>query len=358
MSITVAVDAMGGDVGLKVTIPAALHFLRDYPDVELILVGDETAMRQTLGEQQATNSRLRLRHASEVVGMDESPQAALKGKKDSSMRVALDLVKEGVAQAAVSAGNTGALMAIARFVLKMLPGIERPAIAKLLPNRSGTATCALDLGANIDSNADRLVQFGIMGVELVSAIRGIANPTVGLLNVGTEDIKGSESVREAAVMMKESGLNYRGYVEGNDIYLGTVDVVVTDGFTGNVALKTSEGLAHMIGAYLKEEFSRGWWSRLAALIALPVLKRFRDRADARRYNGASLLGLRGSVVKSHGGTDETGFYFALVQAYTEAQNDVIGHITERVTHQLKFMQQPTSGQDSTPADTVTNQDQS
>ena len=348
---------MGGDVGLKVTIPAAQHFLRDYPDVELILVGDETAMRQMLGDQQS-NPRIHLRHASEVVGMDESPQAALKGKKDSSMRVALDLVKDGVAQAAVSAGNTGALMATARFVLKMLPGIERPAIAKLLPNRIGTATCALDLGASIDSDADRLVQFGIMGVELVSAIRGIANPTVGLLNVGTEDIKGSESVREAAAKMKDSGLNYHGYVEGNDIYLGTVDVVVTDGFTGNVALKTSEGLARMFGTYLKEEFSRDLWSRLAAMIAMPVLKRFRDRADARRYNGASLLGLRGSVVKSHGGTDETGFYFALIQAYKEAQNDVIGHITERVAHQLKTMQQSAADQASLLSGITPDQDQS
>lgn len=358
MTITVAVDAMGGDVGLKVTVPAALHFLRDYPDVELILVGDETAMKEALSGQ-VSNPRLHLRHASEVVGMDESPQAALKGKKNSSMRIALDLVKEQAAQAAVSAGNTGALMATARFVLKMLPGIERPAIAKLLPNKHGTVTCALDLGANIDSNAERLVQFGIMGVELISAIRGIENPTVGLLNVGTEDIKGSESVREAAMMMKESGLNYRGYVEGNDIYLGTVDVIVTDGFTGNVALKTSEGLARMIGIYLKEEYSRGLWSRLAALISLPVLKRFRDRADARRYNGASLLGLRGSVVKSHGGTDATGFYFALVQAYKEAQNDVIGHITERIEQQLKIIQQPASAEvstKSTPAST--HQDQS
>ena len=357
MTITIAVDAMGGDVGLKVTVPAALHFLRDYPNVELILVGDEAAMRQALGEHSSPDPRLHLQHADEVISMDESPQAALKGKKNSSMRITLNLVKDGVAQAAVSAGNTGALMAIARFVLKTLPGIARPAIAKLLPNRHGTATCALDLGASIDSDAERLVQFGIMGVELVSAIRGIENPTVGLLNVGTEDIKGSECIREAAEMMKESGLNYHGFVEGNDIYLGSVDVVVTDGFTGNVALKTSEGLARMIAIYLKEEYSRGLWSKLAAVISAPVLRRFRDRADARRYNGASLLGLRGSVVKSHGGTDETGFYFALLQAYKEAQNDVITHIAERIEQQLKTIQQPVPAQISTESPSVTAPDQ-
>ncbi|MCW3481403.1 phosphate acyltransferase PlsX [Neisseriaceae bacterium JH1-16] len=341
MTITVAVDAMGGDVGLKVTVPASIRFLQDYPHVHLILVGDEAAIREELVRARAPQDRIRVQAASEVVGMDEAPQSALKNKKDSSMRVAINLVKEGRAQAAVSAGNTGALMATARFVLKTIPGIDRPAIAKLMPNMRGLS-CVLDLGANVDSSPEQLLQFGIMGAELVSRVLGKDNPTVGLLNVGSEEIKGNETAKQAAELFKESELNFYGNVEGNDIYKGTVDVIVTDGFTGNVALKASEGLAKMVATFLREEFTRNWWTRLCALAAMPVLNRFRERVDTRRYNGASLIGLRGIVVKSHGGADVTGFRFALVQAYEEAHSNVIGHITDRVAHQIENLKRPES----------------
>lgn len=339
MTITVAVDAMGGDVGLKVTVPASIQFLQDHPDARLILVGDQTALEAELAlHGSVARDRLRLHHASQVVGMDESPQLAMKNKKDSSMRVAINLVKEGEAQAAVSAGNTGALMATARFVLKTIPGIDRPAIAKLLPTSKGTS-CMLDLGANVDCTPAQLLQFGIMGSELVSSLSGKANPTVGLLNIGSEDIKGNETVKQAAELLKDAALNFYGNVEGNDIYRGTVDVVVCDGFTGNVALKTSEGLAHMIASFLREEFTRSWWTRLCALAAMPVLNHFKKRVDARRYNGASLLGLRGIVVKSHGGTDALGFRYALEQACEEAGSNVIAHIAERVAEQLQHIKQ-------------------
>ncbi|KZE32701.1 phosphate:acyl-[acyl carrier protein] acyltransferase [Crenobacter luteus] len=339
MSITVAVDAMGGDVGLKVTVPASIQFLSQHSDVNLILVGDAVAIEAMLKASNAPLERIRVQHAAEVVGMDEAPQLALKNKKDSSMRVAINQVKDGAAQAAVSAGNTGALMATARFVLKTLPGIDRPAIAKMMPNMKGTS-CVLDLGANVDCTPEQLLQFGIMGAELVAALGLKANPSVGLLNIGSEDIKGNQTAKLAGELLKDSGLNYYGNVEGNDIYKGTVDVVVTDGFTGNVALKTSEGLAHMIAAFLREEFTRSWWTRLCALAAMPVLKRFKARTDSRRYNGASLLGLRGIVVKSHGGTDALGFRFALEQAYEEARSDVIGHIADRVARHIDNLKRP------------------
>jgi len=339
MTITVAVDAMGGDVGLKVTVPASIQFLQDHPNSSLILVGDQAAIEAELSRHQGVaRSRVRILHATQVVGMDESPQLALKNKKDSSMRVAINLVKEGEAQAAVSAGNTGALMATARFVLKTIPGIERPAIAKMMPSVKGS-TCMLDLGANVDCTPEQLLQFGIMGSELVSSITGNANPRVGLLNIGSEDIKGNDSVKRAGEILRQSELNFIGNVEGNDVYKGTVDVVVCDGFTGNVALKSAEGLAHMIAVFLRQEFTRNWWTRLCALAAMPVLKQFRKRVDPRRYNGASLLGLRGIVVKSHGGTDAVGFRFALEQACEEAGSDVIGHITDRVAHQLNNIKQ-------------------
>lgn len=340
MTITVAVDAMGGDVGLKVTVPASLRFLEEHPDARLILVGDSEAVAAELARHEsAARARIEIRHATQVVDMDEAPQLALKNKKDSSMRVAINLVKEGDAQAAVSAGNTGALMATARFVLKTIPGIDRPAIAKLLPSVQGKDTCMLDLGANVDCTPEQLLQFGIMGAELVSCIGGRASPKVGLLNIGTEDIKGNESVKRASVLLKESGLNFYGNVEGDDVYRGTVDVVVCDGFTGNVALKTSEGVAHMVVMFMRQEFSRTWWTRLCALMAMSVLKRFRNSLDPRRYNGASFLGLRGTVVKSHGGTDELGFRFALHQAWEEARSNVIGHITERVSAQVASLKQ-------------------
>ncbi|MBX9295431.1 phosphate acyltransferase PlsX [Chromobacterium piscinae] len=339
MTITVAVDAMGGDVGLKVTVPASIQFLQDHPDIHLILVGDQPALEAELAlHDGAVRERILIQHATQVVGMDEAPQLALKNKKDSSMRVAINLVKEGRAQAAVSAGNTGALMATARFVLKTIPGIDRPAIAKLLPNVKGTS-CVLDLGANVDCTPEQLLQFGIMGSELMACLQGKANPSVGLLNIGSEDIKGNDNIKKTAELLRQSELNFYGNVEGDDICKGTTDVVVCDGFTGNVALKTAEGLAHMFAVFLKEEFGRSWWTRLCALAALPVLGLFKKRIDPRRYNGASLLGLRGIVVKSHGGADVTGFRYALAQACEEAGSDVIAHIADRVAKQLDNLKQ-------------------
>lgn len=334
MDITVAIDAMGGDHGPHVTVPAALKFLSDNPEVNIILVGLQDALEVELKARRASVSpRLRIHHASEVVAMDESPALALKSKKDSSMRVATNLVKTGEAHASVSAGNTGALMAISRFVLKTLPGIERPAIAKIMPTMTGSV-CMLDLGANVDCTPEQLVQFGIMGAMLVSAVQHKPNPTVGLLNIGSEDIKGNEIVKRAGELLRKSGLNYYGNVEGNDIYLGTTDVVVSDGFTGNVALKTSEGLAKMVGVFLREEFKRNTYSKLAGIIAFPVLQSFKDRVDSRRYNGASLLGLRGVVVKSHGGADEFAFRYALGQAVEEVRNKVLHRIAEKIAEQF------------------------
>ncbi|MCG9124041.1 phosphate acyltransferase PlsX [Laribacter hongkongensis] len=338
MTLTVAVDAMGGDVGVGVTVPAAVDFLDRHPDVRLILVGQSDAIEDELTRLARPRSgRLTVHAASQVVAMDDSPQSALKNKKDSSMRVAINLVKEGQAQAAVSAGNTGALMATARFVLKTIPGIDRPAIAKLLPTMKGES-CVLDLGANVDCTPEQLLQFGIMGTTLIEGVTGRNNPTVGLLNIGSEEIKGNDTVKQAAELLRNSSLNFYGNVEGNDIYLGTVDVIVTDGFTGNVALKTSEGLAHMVGALLKQEFGRNLFTRLSALAALPVLKHFKKRLDSRRYNGASLVGLRGIVVKSHGGTDSLGFGYAIEEAVAEVRGNVTGHIQEQVSRRLAALE--------------------
>jgi len=322
VSYTVALDAMGGDHGASITVPAALSILAKHSDLHLILVGREDQLRQELARLGAKDTeRLSVHHASEVVGMDEPPAQALKKKKDSSMRVAIDLVKAGQAHAAVSAGNTGALMATARFVLKMLPGIGRPAILKLLPTIK-KETAMLDLGANIDCTPEQLRQFGIMGAALMSAAQGISNPKVGLLNIGEEDIKGNEVVKQANELLREAPINYVGYVEGDQIYSGKIDVIVCDGFVGNVALKTTEGLAKMISVYMREEFGRNLFTRLAALVALPVLKAFRRRVDPRRYNGASLVGLRGTVVKSHGGADTLAFEYAIEEAIKEAKNKV------------------------------------
>jgi len=282
----------------------------------------------------APGAGLRVQHAAEVVAMDEPPVQAMRYKKDSSMRVAVNLVKGGEAHACVSAGNTGALMAISRFVLKMLPGIDRPAIATQLPTLKGH-TYVLDLGANVNCEPEHLLQFGIMCSELVSAVEGKPRPTVGLLNIGAEDSKGNEQVKRAADLMRGSGLNFHGYVEGDDIYKGTTDIVVCDGFVGNVALKTSEGLVQMLATYLREEFGRNLLTKLAGLVALPVISAFKRRVDHRRYNGASLLGLRGIVIKSHGSADAFAFAFAVRRAVQEARSGVLMHITERmaVIHQ-------------------------
>jgi glycerol-3-phosphate acyltransferase PlsX len=333
MTITVAVDCMGGDHGPQVTVPAALDFQNRNPDVDLVLVG----LRETIDAQLAQRGAparggagLRVEHAREQIAMDEPPAAALRYKKDSSMRVAVNLVKAGRADACVSAGNTGALMAISRFVLKTLAGIDRPAIATVLPNMRGADTYVLDLGANVDCAPEHLLQFGIMGAMLVAAVEHKARPTVGLLNIGVEDIKGNEIVKRASELLRVSGLNFVGNVEGDDIYKGTTDVVVCDGFVGNVALKASEGVAQMMASALREEFTRTPWRRLAALAAWPALRSFRRRMDHRRYNGASLLGLRGIVIKSHGSADAFAFGQALARAVEEVRNNVPQHITQRM----------------------------
>ncbi len=330
MEVKVAIDCMGGDHGAHVTVPAALTVARDDREASFILVGLQDAIARELKRHGAApDTRMSIRHASQVVEMNEAPAAAMRAKKDSSMRVAVNLVEQGEAGACVSAGNTGALMAISRFVLGMLPGIDRPAIATVLPSLKGH-TYILDLGANVNCTPEHLLQFGIMCSELVSSVEGKRRPTVGLLNIGAEDIKGNDQVKGAAELMRASGLNFYGYVEGDDIYKGTTDVVVCDGFVGNVALKTSEGLAQMLATYLREEFGRNAFSRLAGLLALPVIKAFKDRVDHRRYNGASLLGLRGVVVKSHGSADAFAFGFAIRRAIEEARTGVLAHITERM----------------------------
>lgn len=321
---------MGGDHGPSVVVPAAVRVTQERNDVKLVLVGDErgiTEQLQALGA--SAHDRLAVHHASQVVGMDELPSTALRYKKDSSMRVAIDLVKAGEVDACVSAGNTGALMATAKFVLKTLPGIDRPAIISALPTMRGH-THVLDLGANVDSSADILFQFAVMGAALTSAVDNVERPTVGLLNVGAEEIKGNNEVKEAARLLGASGLNYVGFVEGNDIWKGTVDVVVCDGFVGNVALKSSEGVAGMIRHYMRMEFQRTPLTRLAGLIAMPVLKAFSRRIDPRRYNGASLVGLQGIVIKSHGSADIVSFSNAINEAVLEVQKAV----PQRISSQL------------------------
>lgn len=329
--LTIALDAMGGDHGPGVVVPAALDFLRRDRDTDLILVGREEVIRAHLNGH--ADPRLRIQPASQEVAMDEPPSKALKNKKDSSMRVAVDLVKRGEAQACVSAGNTGALMATARFVLKTLAHVDRPAIMTAVPAQTGQ-THMLDLGANVDCTAEHLFQFAVMASELVRSVHGIANPSVGLLNIGEEEIKGNDQVRQAHELLAGSSLNYVGYVEGDDVYKGGVDVVVCDGFVGNVALKTSEGVAKLIAHMLKRHFGRNLLTRLAGLVALPVLNNFRREVDPRRYNGATLVGLRGIVVKSHGGADVLAFENAIQIAKKECRADVVSRIEHEVAAHL------------------------
>ena len=330
MDVTIAIDAMGGDHGAHVTVPAAVEYLRKNPNDTIVLVGLAEAIETELRALKVSvGSHLRIQAASEVVGMDESPQAAMRNKKDSSMRVAINLVKDGEASACVSAGNTGALMATARYVLKTLPGIDRPAIASYLPTNKGQV-CMLDLGANTDCNAEHLLQFAIMGSTLVTALEHKPTPSVGLLNIGSEDIKGNEVVKQAALLLRESDLNFYGNVEGNDIFKGTTDLVVCDGFVGNVALKTTEGLAQMLGGFLREEFGRNAFTKFAALVAMPVINAFKRRVDHRRYNGASFLGLKGIVVKSHGSADDFAFLCAIERAAEEARGGMLQQISEHV----------------------------
>ncbi|MCY4452765.1 MAG: phosphate acyltransferase PlsX [Immundisolibacterales bacterium] len=326
--VTIALDAMGGDHGPSVVVPAAVSAVERIDRLEAILVGDSETIGVELANRGRTD-RVRVHHAGEQVGMDESPAQALRTKKDSSMRVALDLVACGQADACVSAGNTGALLAIARFVLKTLPGIDRPAIVSALPSRRGL-THVLDLGANVDATPEQLFQFAVMGSTLVSAIHRIREPRVGLLNVGEEEIKGHETVREAARLIARSDLNYRGFVEGDGIFSGEVDVVVCDGFAGNIALKSSEGAARMIGSMIEGEFRRTGLSRIAGVLARPVLQSVRRRIDPRNYNGAIFVGLRGTVVKSHGRADAYSFENAIREAVVEVQNNVPERIGEHL----------------------------
>jgi phosphate acyltransferase len=315
---------MGGDSGIKVTIPAALLALKEHPALDLILVGDEVAVRRALDKTDPNwdQKRLLIKHTTQVVAMDDLPSVALRSKRDSSMRVAVNLVHDGIAQACVSAGNTGALMAIARFILKMLPGVDRPAILFPIPSRDGVAH-VLDLGANVECQAEHLLQFAVMGSILVTATTKIKRPKVGLLNVGSEQIKGTDSIKRAAELISQMpDINYIGYVEGDDIYKGGVDVVVCDGFVGNVALKASEGVAKMILHFAKEEFSRNWFTKLIALISKPVLTRVFMRSDPNQYNGGSLLGLQGVVLKSHGGANAVSFASAIDKAVKEVQMNV------------------------------------
>ncbi len=327
----IAIDTMSGDNGLEAVVPAAINFLKEHDDTILTLVGDKARLEEELANlKYSQNERLLIQHASQVVLMDEAPAQALRGKKDSSMRVAINLVKSGEADAAVSAGNTGALMATGRFVLRMLPGIDRPAICTAIPASRGH-TYMLDLGANIDSTAEHLYQFAVMGSELVRAIDGIDKPKVGLLNIGSEDIKGNEQVKAAHEILQNGEFNYIGFVEGDDIFHGDVDVIVCDGFVGNVALKTSEGLAKMLSQELKASYSKSIFTKIAALVSYPVLKAFRHRFDHRRYNGASFLGLKGIVIKSHGGADSVAF----ANAIGIARKAVMEKVPERIDKHLQ-----------------------
>ena len=336
MTVSISVDAMGGDFGPKITVPASLNFLKSHPDASITLVGNESIIKKFLKKPIESFDRLSIIHTTQFVTMDESPQSALKNKKSSSMRLAINLVKEGVADAIVSAGNTGALMATGRFVLRMLPGIDRPAIASFLPNQKGTS-CMLDLGANADCTSHHLTQFAIMGSILSSVISKKKKPSVGLLNIGSESIKGNEVTKETYELLKKSHLNFYGNVEGNDIFKGTTDVVVCDGFVGNISLKTTEGLAKMFADFLGQEFKKNIGTKFLALFSLPVLRAFKKRLDPRRYNGAAFLGINGIVVKSHGSADAFSFEHALMTAYEEANSKMIAKISKQLKIDQKLI---------------------
>ena len=350
--VTLAVDCMGGDHGPSVTLPACRAFLEAHPEAHLILVGKVDALAAA-----AAWPRCTVVAASEVVEMDDPIEVALRKKKDSSLRVAVSQVKPqgdrpSLAQACVSAGNTGALMAVSRYVLKTLDGIDRPAIASVMPNERDGYTTVLDLGANVDCTAEHLLQFAVMGSALVAAVEGKDNPSVGLLNIGEEAIKGSESIKQAGELLRSAAasghLNFHGNVEGNDIFKGTTDIVVCDGFVGNVALKTAEGLASMLSNFIKQEFTRNVFTKLAAVVALPVLNHFKARVDHRRYNGAALLGLRGLVFKSHGSADAFAFQMALNRAYDAARNRLLDRVHDRILETLAEMPAPSAETQTEP----------
>ncbi len=325
---TISVDVMGGDAGASVTLPACMAFLESHPEARLVLVGTEAVL------QGFVHARARKVIATDVITMDDSLETAMRKKRDSSMRIAVEQVKSRAAQAAVSAGNTGALMAISRYVLKTLDGIERPAIAAQLPNQLGGSTTMLDLGANVDSAAEHLLQFAFLGAALDTVLKGKVKPSVGLLNIGEEVIKGNETIKAAGELLRAAhargDIHFFGNVEGDDIFKGTTDIVVCDGFVGNVALKTSEGLAMMVSNFLKSEFSKNPLTKLAAIFAYPVLKAFKNRVDHRRYNGAALLGLRGLVFKSHGSADQVGYGFALERAYDAARKGLLENVQANI----------------------------
>jgi len=354
--VRLAVDCMGGDHGPSVTLPACKAFLASHPQAELILVGRAEAL------DAARNwARCSVVVASEVVEMTDSIEVALRRKKDSSLRVAVTQVKPDAAgtapaQACVSAGNTGALMAVARYVLKTLEGIDRPAIATVMPNEHDAFTTVLDLGANVDCEPEHLLQFAVMGSALVTASQGKEDPSVGLLNIGEEAIKGGETIKQAAELLRAAAaaglINFQGNVEGNDIFKGTTDIVVCDGFVGNVALKTAEGLASMLSTFIRQEFTRSVFTRIAAIAALPVLNHFKARVDHRRYNGAALLGLRGLVFKSHGSADAFAFERALERAYDAARNGLLERVRDRIVATLAAMPAASTGGEPTAFDTA------
>jgi glycerol-3-phosphate acyltransferase PlsX len=326
----IAIDAMGGDYGPSAIVPATESVIRKYSDLSIILVGRENILVEEL-EKIGLNGHPRIKtlFTDEAVYMDELPSLALRNKKRSSMRLAIELVRDNEVDACVSAGNTGALMAISRYVLKMLPGIDRPAICSAMPCPIGQ-THFLDLGANINSSSEQLFQFALMGSELTCALDNIERPTVGLLNVGSEEIKGDDRIKQASLLLSNSYLNYIGFVEGTDIFTGNVDVIVSDGFSGNIALKASEGVAELVKYHVKNEFSQHWYAKLVAIAAMPVLNQIRKKIDPRRYNGASLLGLRGIVVKSHGSADSLSFKSAIEVARLEVTKNIPKRISRRL----------------------------
>jgi phosphate acyltransferase len=336
MSITLAIDVMGGDHGVQVTIPAVCDFLEKHADVKITLVGNPELVQEALSQfPKVPLERIHIISASEVVLMDDPIEIALRRKKDSSMRVAIELVKAGQADAVVSSGNTGALMAISRYVLKTLEGVDRPAIAAAIPNELGKGTTMLDLGANADCEPMHLVQFAHMANVMLQVVEGIPNPSIGLLNIGEEVIKGNEVVKQTGELLRQSTLNFYGNVEGNDIFKGTTDIVVCDGFVGNVVLKASEGLAKMMSGLIRDEFNRSWLTKVMALCAMVPLLRVRKRVDHRRYNGAVLLGLRGCVIKSHGSADRFAFGCALERAYEAAKNRMVDRIAQAFVAETK-----------------------
>ena len=349
--IRLAVDCMGGDHGLPVTIPAVVQFAKLNPDTHFLLAGQPDAIEETLQKEGVSGADwYEILPATEVVLMDDTVEVALRRKKDSSMRVAVQSVKDGRADACVSAGNTGALMAVSRYLLKTLDGIDRPAISTSIPNVRGGATTVLDLGANVDCSAEHLLQFAIMGTALVGALDQRKQPTVGLLNIGEEVIKGNEVVKQAAELLRKSGLNFYGNVEGDDICKGTVDVIVCDGFVGNVVLKSIEGVARMVASMMRAEFTRDVFSMGAGVIARPVLNRLRDKVDNRRYNGAALLGLRGIVIKSHGSADAYAFGYALQRTREAVHNGLLAGTTQAIAHLRGRMQLTAiNTSDETPA---------